>query len=248
MALFRLRVLALASGLLGAVAHAQAPDPEVPEPALEEPAGPTDFDLGVRALDAGEAEVAEGHFRAAMATRPDDRTALNLAEAVLRQGRPREALTIVRPLATSVEDPIVLDVARDLEARARAQVATVRVRWETGAAVGELRVDGQVVEPLLRLELDPGAHHVEAVGPEGDVVDERHVTLEPGTSQTLVLGRAREAVLIVPRDVRRRRRIRIGVVTAAVATVALTGVVVALATRGGGTSSDVPPVRLGGRR
>jgi len=212
-------------------------------------AQPSDvFERGVSALEGGDPVLAERLLRDAWEREPSDRVQLNLADAVLRQGRAREALVLLRPLATGATDLILRDVARDLETSARARVASLRVRLVGFDDDVLMELDGERRAPSQRLELDPGEHRVEVLDPRGRSLERRSITLRPGAAETLSIRPEARGVDLEPRaDERRRRRIGLGVAGAVV----VTAVVAAIAASRSGSSvsrvqGNVDPVDLRG--
>ena len=197
----------------------------------------TDFDRGISALEAGELAEAEASLRRAHELDPSDRVQLNLADALLQQGRAVEALELLRPLATRSHDLLLQDAARDLAHEARRVVATIRVRVDPDA---RLVVDGVPRNPRRRLVLDPGRHRV--VVHHDDHVQTRDLRLTAGSNQSISFA---APYFAAPVSHTRRRRV-IGGVAAIVVSGLLVGIAVAARRDSAGVRGDFPPVYLRG--
>ena len=102
-------------------------------------------------------------LREAQVEAPSARVDVNLALALGELGQLREARRLLRRVVDSDANPLLVDAAAEQLRDVEAQLPVVTVRVVSEAA--ELRVDDDRVVPVasetLRVDLDPGEHHLE---------------------------------------------------------------------------------------
>lgn len=154
------------------------------------------FDAGREHARAERWAEALAEFQAAEELFPRPVTEFNIASALMRLGRVREALLEIAHIEgrTDLDDAFRRDVAT-LRAAARASIRTIVVTVDPEDA--RLEVDGEVIEgsgARRELEMDPGTHLVTVRAPG---FAERRVTLGP-VEHTLALElEALPAVLVI---------------------------------------------------
>jgi hypothetical protein len=161
------------SALLSGSARAQDRQEERP---AEAPSARALFAEGMAALDAGDAALAETHFRASLDLDARASTALNLALVLQERGALSEAITLYDRLlgGTYGQAPLSDDEIRTFRTRAEEDQAVLAIGTR-GTEALEVTIDGEVKGALrpgaeLAVRVDPGAHVVS--GSNGDMSTE----------------------------------------------------------------------------
>jgi hypothetical protein len=211
---------------LGGTADAQEPEP-TPSADESEPTPSADESepaIEARAaFEAGTAALRDGHYDEAVVqlTRshdllPNVANAFNLAVALLRAGRPRESLALLRALEDDLHGPLseeqrtAIDqrIAETLSRVAQLDVVVERVPGDDGGpARAILEVDGAEIAELeigpggsrtRRVELDPGDHTIAVRAPRYAPAT-RSVAVTAGSSSVTSFVLAPEvAVAVTP--------------------------------------------------
>lgn len=157
--------------------------------------GKVQFQKGVEAYQAGDYQVAIGHFRAALAVKRHPSIVLNLGLAEVRSGALLSGISHLAEVeGDSQASADMRKSARD--ERLKAEARTAWIQLDAGEGVS-LEVDGRPADSGERgTQLDPGKHRLKLT--RGRVVLEREVELSPGETLRVSLDRARELVLVMP--------------------------------------------------
>ena len=186
------RGLAVAALLLGAL-HGEAlasPSSEVEVDRGFELAKQA-FAEGLAHLDAGRPEAAAAAFTRSLEHRRGLPALFNLALALERIGRVKDAAVALRQfLEESAEQGSREGVARASELLRQLEAALGRVTLEVSGPAGEVWADGRVIGQgpgVFGLVLDPGPHHLGARGLDGADAEAR-VVLDPGAALEVKLA------------------------------------------------------------
>lgn len=143
---------------------------------------------------AGDHAAAVRMLRRAQLDTPSPRVDLNLALSFAELGRLRQARALLQRVITSDANPLLVDTAREQLRAVEAQLPTLTVRVDESASELQVdsrtfRVDGRVV----RVHVDPGAHHLEVRRRDGTLIAEQDVELAAGERTVVSMRRARSA-------------------------------------------------------
>ncbi|AKF07203.1 cadherin-like beta sandwich domain-containing protein [Sandaracinus amylolyticus] len=232
------------------------------------------FEEGVALREAGDSVGAIERLRRAHALDPGDRTAYNLAAALVDRGDFVEAQRLLRRVVARQRDLLVADAARELLASVDAQVASVQLRIASLQPTHALFVDGAATDPgagAREISLDPGRHRLEVRDDRGVVLARTDVELREGERRAVVLhpvasARASSSAARADANGARERSatspqepasggddawvwVGVGAGIAAAVAIGVAIAVLALGGQSGGTAqpSDLPPVIVRGR-
>ncbi|UJR80215.1 tetratricopeptide repeat protein [Sandaracinus amylolyticus] len=231
------------------------------------------FEEGVALREAGDSAGAVERLRRAHALDPGDRTAYNLAAALVDRGDLVEAQRLLRRVVARQRDLLVADAARELLSRIEERIASVQLRIASIQPTHALYVDGAATDAgagAREISLDPGRHRLEVRDDRGVVLARSEVELREGERRAVVLHPVAPApTSSAARDGANGARDQHGVLTtqvesggddawiwlgvgAGIAAAVAIGVVIAvlaLGGQGGGTPQpgDLPPVIVRGR-
>jgi hypothetical protein len=156
-------VLALLVALAAwAPCFAQEPAPAVP--AVHEELAKSLFAEGVSLSEDGRWGDAAERFARSMQLFPRSRTALNLAVALVRSGRPAQALETLERYRELAVDVSAEELERAHKLREQAESMVAHLSLEIYPVETELEVDDRALPHVAKqwLVLDPGRHVVEA--------------------------------------------------------------------------------------
>lgn len=149
------------------------------------------FREGVALREAGDTEGAIDRLRTAHRIDPGDRTAYNLAAALVDAGRLVEARSLLRRILASPRELLIVDAAEELLAVVTPRIASVSLTIEDDRRDLRLVVDGAAsdVGPVgaRAVSLDPGRHRFEVRDQGGAVLARSEVEVGEGERRSLVL-------------------------------------------------------------
>lgn len=156
------------------------------------------FREGVALREAGDSAGAISRLRAAHRLEPDDRSAYNLAAALVDAGRLVEARTLLRRIVARPSELLIADAASALLSQITSRIANVSLTIDGGGRDARLLVDGALTDRgpggARAVSLDPGRHRFEVRDRGGNVLARSEIDVGEGEHRALVLRPVTSAI------------------------------------------------------